>query len=273
MISFIDSIISGSGIRIIISPTVNATKWRLLRKVTDDFIDENDTGAFQVYEGTKHVVLDTTGIVNGVTYYYKSFEYVDNSWLATDSISSKSEYTVISVGIEPQMLLLERLKVGLAAEILAGTLNNTNGTIDVIMGPPPADYPRFPVVSLDVIEDKASNYFLATEYLDEHQDPKDYLESYGWVADIGLRICYYALNPDERIAGRLALIRIIQSNIPLMEQYGFMNASLSVFDHQNFGEYNAPVYYARAVLNGQYMSGIARDVKEITEIDTISIFE
>jgi hypothetical protein len=51
MIGFIQPIASGNAIRLLLSPVMGASNWRVLRKESDDFSGHDDPNAYLVYEG------------------------------------------------------------------------------------------------------------------------------------------------------------------------------------------------------------------------------
>lgn len=246
MISFIQSLPVGNALRILLNPTPGATRWILLRKSADNFTGFDDAAALPVLDsGVDTTVLDTTALANGTAYFYKEYALVNGAWVASATASAVPQSCLVSVAPDPLQLVRDRLEVGLAAEITKGFLAPQSGAISVLTAPPTFEDTRWPVVTVhlqsDTPIDRAIGEVLFPDLFDSGADTWE--SSEGWISQIALQVIAWSLNPDERIALRQAIRRVIQGNLPVFDNAGMVQIDFSQSDIDAVsGEYGAPVY-------------------------------
>ena len=127
----------GNALRLFITPPAGAVYWRVLRRTADAFTGASDAGAVVVADAcTDNAVLDVTGLVNGTPYYYRDYAWNGSAWLDPgQSASATPSTSYTGEAIDPQGIVRERVSLGLAAEVAAGRLKPTSGTIPVFTAP------------------------------------------------------------------------------------------------------------------------------------------
>lgn len=242
----------GTALRLFLSPPTGALIWRILRKGADDFTGPDDTGAVTVYEGDEPCVLDTTALQNGVPVFYRPYYWISGAWTdggATASGTPAASYADVSTDVHS--LVRDRLQDGLAEEVSRGTLSNALGYIQVFSAPPQlSDDLRLPVVTVELeSEDPAERAIGEDTTGDDFDGVHDFWDQdEGWLARVRLTITGWSLNPDERIALRQALRRLVVGNLPVFAAAGMQ---LVEFEqrHVDFlnGEFGAPLYQTAGV--------------------------
>jgi len=87
--------------------------------------------------------------------------------------------------------------------------------------------------------------------LQDFYDPglSDYIGTEGWLARFSMTVAGVSLNPDERIAMRKALRRIIQVNLPVFADAGMALVEFQQTDSEQFSENNAPLYFTNGAFS------------------------
>lgn len=244
MISLIQPVAAGNALRVFLAPPADATWWRLLRKVDDTFAGESDPDALLVQEGTDKVILDIAYLMNGTLYYYKPYYRVGDSWVAgpTATATPNAAYEDATTDVLP--LVRDRLDLGLQEELRRGSLSHAEGHIKVLTAPPLFEDVVWPLVTVhlqsEAPKERALGEMVGGDWLDPSSG--EWTESEGWLAQVQLTIMGWSLNPDERIALRQALRRIVVANLSVFDAAGMVEIEFQQQDTEDFGSYSAPVY-------------------------------
>lgn len=278
MISYAAPLPIGNAVRVLLAPAAGATRWRLLRKASAIFTDENDAAATVIYDGSDETnILDTGSLTNGTSYFYCSFELVGATWTpsAVVSISPTTAYDL--GGPDVLTLLRERIALGLAAAVAAGTLQPESGAIQVLTAPPLFEGTKWPVVSVHLQNDAPLDRAIGEEIVADKFDAiaGEWDESEGWISSVAIQIVAWAQNPDERIDLRKAIKNIVIGNLPVFDAAGMDLITLSQTDAEDFESYAAPVYQAISNFNcvaPQILSATVAPINDVT-IDGIDAAE
>lgn len=244
MISFAASLPIGNAVRVLLDPPSTAKKWRLLRKTTDTWTDQNDAAALLVYEGTEKNIVDNSTLTNGSTYYYAEFDFDGTSWTRAPSVAVTPATSYDLAGPDVLTLLRERLRLGLRAAVAANVIKPASGSISVFTAPPAEEDVKWPIVSvhvqMDASDQRGIGETVSPDIFDIDANKWD--ESEGWLSRWRLQIIGWSLNPDERIALRQVIKRIVLGNLPVFDGAGMVQIDFSQNDVEDFQTYNAPVY-------------------------------
>lgn len=254
MISSVRPLYAGNALQVTLAPPAGAVAWRLLRKPTNDFTDENDSNALNAFEGDDPIITDAEpGLVNEVPVYYKPFYFIAGAWQAGDALVGTPLATYDDQSTDVLRLVRNRLEDGLKVEVQRGTFAFENGRnyIMVLTSPPMAESVEFPVVTLhmeqDAPRDRGIGELVDADRLDEVSDL--WVEHEGWLADVNLSIIGWSLNPDERIELRKAIRRILVANLGVFAAAGINELAITFADVDAIsGEYQANVFQAVGTL-------------------------
>ena len=237
---------AGNALRVFLQPPAGATRWRLLRKLADDFTGPDDAYAAVVEDGQDATPMDADGLVNGITYYYRPYYWVSSAWQAGGTASAAPAASYQDQTPDVVSIVRDRLAAGLLVELQRGTLTHENGAIPVFTAPPAYDAARWPMVSVHLTsEDPAERFLGESVSSDVFSDAYgDWTEPEGYLAKVELAIIGWSLNSDERIQLRQALRRIVIANFPVFDSYGMVNVAFSQQDMEDFENYSSPVYQA-----------------------------
>lgn len=247
MIAMLQPLSVGNAIRVILDPPAAALRSRILRKVSDTFIDQSDPDALLVYEGTENSALDTVSLQNGTPYFYRAFYWNGTVWTSSASASGTPNATYEEVSSDVLTVVRDRLDQGLQIEVQRQTLVPQSGAIPVLTAPPVFQDTRWPVVTVHLLVDAPAERGLGEVLVPDAFDQAAGLwdESEGWLARVQLAVIGWSQNPDERIELRKALRRLIVANLPVFDANGIIQVEFSQQDVDMVtGEYPAPVYQA-----------------------------
>lgn len=244
-ISYLERIPVGNAVRVFVSPPTGATRWRLLRKTADTFAGQDDTSAAVIYDG--HIetsVLDWwVGLLNGTPYFYKLYSYVASAWVASATASIVPQATDSDASVDVLSIVRERIDLGLQVELARGKLQHKDGRIPVLTAPPLYENTNWPVVTVHVNSDASGERGLGELVSnDVFNDDEEWESSEGWLSRWNVGIQGWSLNPDERIALRKAIKRIVIGNLSVFDDAGMVQIDLSQQDAEEFERYSAPVY-------------------------------
>lgn len=236
----------GTALRLFLSPPAGAVRWRILRKGADDFTGPDDAAAFKVYEGDDKSVLDTQHLRNEVAAFYRPFYWIDGAWVSGPTASGTPVASYEDVSTDVLKIVRQRLEEGLAEEVKRGVLNHDLKYIPVYTAPPQVkDDLRFPLVTVLLESESPPGRGLGEDMTgDDFQSIGGvWQEAEGWLSDVRLEITGWSLNPEERIDLRKALRRIIVGNLPVFDDAGMVQVTLSAQDSNlTSGEYVAPLF-------------------------------
>lgn len=273
-ITLAQSLPCGNAARLILNPPAGATRCVLLRKLADTFTGWNDAGAVVVYDGEpQNAALDWSGLVNGTPYFYRLYALVSAVWLAGETRSVTPAAIDTDQSVDVLAIVRERIDLGLQVEVARGNLNNKNGRIQVLTAPPLYDHTAWPVVTVHVNSDASGDRAIGETMTEDvwHEDSWSWEASEGWLSRWSIGISGWCLNPDERIALRKAIKRIVLGNLSVFNDAGMLTIDLSQQDAEDFERYSAPVYLINGTLTCSAMSlnaaleGAIRDV-DVTQI-------
>jgi len=238
MISYISPLRPGNATHVFVSPPESATKWRLLRRTDDLFSGEDDAGAVLVEESNDTNIIDVEGLINGVLYYYKIYYFDGLVWTssATSSVTPNAIYE--GDDIDVLSILRDRLAAGLKVEAARNKLRPNSGEIKVMNAPPKYEDNAFPVVSIHLDSDSASEWATGSNLFVD-----DDVEGESWLARWQISIIGWSLNPDERISLRRAIKRVIAANYAIFSsKYGMQQIDFDQSDVEDMERFSAPVY-------------------------------
>ncbi len=277
MINLIEPLAIGNAIRVYLTPPAGAEYWRVLRKATDDIVDESDPGAIAVFEGDIRQFIDTEYLTNEQRVYYVPFYRVNGGWVRGQGNYGTPSATYEDYSTEVISVIRDRLEAGLTIEVQRGNLHSENGYIQVLTAPPSVNMNLvLPLVTL-TLEDESRDLRGIGEdtmgqYLDDESD--EVLEQMGWLAGVQIGIAGFAVNPDERIELRKAIRRIIVGNLDVFADKGLALPNLTLKDDDAVnGEYgDTPLYLVTGVFTciapvrvGHMSAGTITDVNaEVT---------
>ncbi len=243
MINLIQALPVGNALRIYLTPITGAIQWRLLRRTDNNFVNENDPGAALIVDTTgDKVVLDTQNLVNGTLYYYRAYYYDGSTWASSASMTATSAATYESGDVDVLSVLLDRLTLGLAEEVSQSRLFPNSGKIKVVNAPPQFEDTKFPVVTVHIDQDAPGERFVGEVVADDVFTNNAWTEAEGWLARWSLSILGWCMNPDERIALRKAIKRVLLANLPVFDGLGMDLVEFDFSDSEDLTSYPAPIY-------------------------------
>lgn len=235
----------GNALRVFLRPAAGAILWRVLRKETDDIASESDPAARRIYEGDDTSALDSSLLVNGVTYFYRAFYWNGTAWSGSASVGAAPVASYADASTDVLSVVRDRLDYGLQVEVARGALAPESGGIAVLNAPPVFEDTRWPVVTVH-LQDEASFARGIGEMIESDQFDAlegDWQGTEGWLAKVQLTICGWSQNPDERVELRKALRRIVAANLPVFDEHGIVNIDFRQQDMDSLGgEYPTNVY-------------------------------
>ncbi|EAO3412079.1 hypothetical protein F7430_22345 [Salmonella enterica] len=239
---------SGNAVRLLLAPPADARHWRILRNVKDDF-----TTAVQVYSGTDEMFVDTVGLVNEVTVFYRvEYTHADGSVTQSPSSWATPRATYEDYTTDVMELLRDRIEAGLAEEVKRGTLHNDLGYIQVLTAPPSLQNNlSLPLVTLILDAETPTERFISDDVDEDDfiEDSSEWVEQAGWLANVDISITGWSLNPTERIELRKALRRVLIANFNVFAARGIVLPQFNLSDSDAVsGEFDAPLY----LVNGSF---------------------
>jgi hypothetical protein len=274
MIAFARAMPAGNAVQIILSPPAGAVRWRVLRRLDAAFTGEADAGAVLIDDGREHAVMDVVGLTNGTTYYYRDYAQMeDGTWAAGAVATAVPAYSVTDSYDDVLVLVRDRLRMGLAAERAAGGFASTD-PVAVLTAPPQFSETAWPVVTVHLANDAQAERGLG-EYLDANFDADlgVWNDDEGWLSRVRLDIIVWALNPDQRIALRQAVRRVLQANLPVFDSRGIVQIEFSQSDVEDFQSYAALVYqtvFSFSCVAPQCVRSTTDDIEAVVLTEIIS---
>jgi hypothetical protein len=241
----------GNALRITLAPPDGSKLWNLLRNTTDSFAGPTDPNATLVAQSSETVLYDSIGLVNGTQYFYRAFYFDGMGGFSFDAVSATgtpgSNYFDDST--DALTLLRERLDVGIQNEIAAGRLTpgeHAGGVIKVLTAPPVFEQTQFPVVVVHLTSESPGEHGIGELIEQDTQDASgQWNETEGWIAHTVISVVGWCRNPDDRIAMRKALRRLVIGNLQVFYAAGLREVEFSQNDTEELtGQYGAPIYWA-----------------------------
>lgn len=241
--NLIQPISCGSAVRLVVQPTLGETRWRILRKETNDFTGQADPAAFVVHDGAERFLTDSRLLVNGITYHYALYGYAMGIWGSPVISTATPGATFEDLGIDAQELLRERIDVTLHAMIQRGQISPSKTTIPVMSIPFYQQGMDLPVVTVLFGGGSATGHALGEQVSGEYEDAGVWQSAQGWMESITLEVSVWSLNAAERNMLRHALEAAIAANLGVLEEQGLNMLEVnSVQDMEDFKSMNAPIY-------------------------------
>ncbi|ATI15632.1 hypothetical protein [Bordetella phage vB_BbrM_PHB04] len=257
----------GNALRVFLEPPAGARRWRILRKAADTFTGQDDPNAFLVYEGDERSALDSQHLQNGTLYHYRAYYWDGAAWTPSATATGTPNSTYEDCSTDVLTVLRDRLALGLQAEVKRGTLRAKDGAIKVLVATPIFEQTRFPVVSVHLLSESPAERGVGELIVPDFFDDDDWNEHEGWLAGVQIAFIAWSLNPDERIALRKALRRIIVANLPVFDANGFVKVEIAQQDVDAVsGEYPAPVFQAAGTFNCLAPVIVRDQVDPITDV-------
>lgn len=244
MISFAQPLPIGNAVKVLLAPSADAVKLRLLRKLADDFSGPDDPNAAVISEGLDRLVIDAASLVNGRPYYYRVYSFNGASWTAGETANVTPAASAEFIGPDPLVLVRERMEAGLKVEVSSGRISHANGYVPCLTAPPAFEGTHFPVVTVH-LKNGAPAYRGIGEMIggDYYGDDGEPMDGEGWEARYQIEIWGWVVNnADLRIALRQAIAKIVIGNLPVFEAAGMAEIEVSQSDLEDFESYGAPVY-------------------------------
>jgi hypothetical protein len=272
MISSVRPLYAGNALQITLVPPAGAVQWRLLRKETNTFTDQDDADALLAFEGHDHVITDAEpGLVNETPIYYKPFyELADGTWVTAPALSGTPQATYNDHSTDVLRVVRNRLEDGLKVECARGTFTLEGGrdAIAVYSAPPAQGAVDLPVVTVHLANDRAEATAVGELIVPDFKLPGgDWLEHEGREADVQLEIVGWCLNPDERIAMRQALRRLLMVNMGVFAAAGMNEIAFAFTDVDAInGEYAANVYQTMCTFTCKAPVVVTNQVAPIADV-------
>lgn len=276
-ISLVQPLPIGNAVWLFITPPPGALWWRVRRRtVATAFTGPDDAGAVLVADRCgDNAVLDDVGLVNDIAYFYRAYYRMPgDAWVESDIASGTPAATYRGDDIDPQTIVRDRLSAGLAVEVKRGVLKPKDGKVPVLTAPfAQPDKVVFPCVSVHLDSDSPSNRALGEMlYADDHEPGGGWTETEGWLSRVQLNIVGVSLNPDERIALRQAIQRIMTGNLPVFDAHGLVQCEFSQRDTEELEANNAPLYLTSGTFTCLAPTFVSDTVGEITDVDAALTF-
>ncbi len=280
-IIFLETLPIGHAIELTVAVAPNMCAWHVRRRTDPLFpVDPLDfTGCTLIHAEerppipwiTRAPLLDDTDIQHGIPYYYQVSGFDGDGWVSSTMRSITPQGRAFTQHPDPLTLLRDRLSVGLADEVQAGRLRPSSGRIPVLTAPPQADTTSWPVVTLHLESDAAAERYIGEQLdLDRRTPAGDWLESEGWLSRTEIRVIGWSQNPNERIALRLAIKRLIMGNLPVFAAHGLYTPDWSQQDSEDFQSFSAPVYQTVGSFSCLHAAAITAQVSAIHAITASS---
>lgn len=242
----------GNAIRVVLQPPSDALYWTVLRNTTGQFPGVEDPSSQLVYTGKMIAPLDFSDLQNGTTYFYCVFYWNGSSWTAAAPMSAEPAVAYIDSSTDAMSVVIGRLQAGVMNELDAGRLTANSGVIQVLSAPPIFNDTRFPVVTVHLISEAPAERGVGELLVGDQPDlinPSLWDVSNGWLARVQLAIIGWSQNPDERIALRMALRRLMVANLPVFDAAGMVEIDFNQQDVDAIsGEYPALIYQSLGTL-------------------------
>ena len=245
MITWIQPLMSGGAVKMILTPPVGAESWRVLRRTADAFTGQDDPGAVLVHDGADNMVVDATGLVNGVEYWYRAWWFDGAAWHDAGAKSVIPAYSIQDLTPDILVLLRDRLAAGLSAELALGHVSAQSGKIAVLTAPPQKEDTPLPLVTLQLTTEASADRVIGEDllgFIPCDEDYLDYGETEGWFESVRIDLMVWSLNPDERNTLRRIVRRLVQGNLPVLASAGAFNVVFSQSDTEDFETYGTPMY-------------------------------
>jgi len=234
MISAIQNLHIGNALRLFIEPPAGALRWRILRKGSDTFSGHADPSALVAYEGDLNVIVDSQSLSNETMAFYRPFYTTDgNAWTAGASAHGTPTADYEEFATDVLSIIRDRVEAGLKIECERGNFQPEAGYIQVMTASPAlTGNIRLPLVTVHMETEDSGERAIGDNISGDEFDQIgfDWNESEGWLADVRVTLIGWSVNSDERIELRKAIRRVIIGNMPVFQDEGMDQISLTQHD-------------------------------------------
>jgi hypothetical protein len=139
--------------------------------------------------------------------------------------------------------------------------------------PPVFEETNWPVITVHVASDGSGERAIGDLIFPDAFDPVAGLwnESQGWLARVQLTVVGWSKNPDERIALRKALRKIVIGNLEVFDSVGMIAIDFSQSDVDELSAYPAPVYQSMCSFSCEAPAGVAVTSDLIAVSPTVTV--
>lgn len=274
MISMVQKIPAGNGLRVWMTPPVSAKRIRLLRKESDSFSGVDDPGALRVSDGVEKTVTDVYALYNGIPVYYRAYYLVGSAWVASATVSATPAATFMDLSVDPLTVVRDRLELGFQVYVQRGSLQHERDYIPVLTASPQIEDVPLPLVTVHLAADAPDLRFIGELVANDvfSGDEGMWHSFEGGFSRTDLTIVCWSLNADERIVMRNALKTVLLANLPVFDAAGLLQVSWSFSDQEDFTTYAAPVYQAMCNFTCYAPSAVESVDPAIRDVVTTPIF-
>lgn len=264
---------AGNAIQFSIAPPVGAAGYRILRRTVDTFSGPSDPAADVLVDNAFDLgYIDIHNLINGQVYYYRVYyRRQDGTWLEEfDRAEGTPRAYYAGDDLDPQTLVAERLKAGLAVEVQRNPklANPETGKIQVVLAPFVLEnQAKFPIVSVHLEHDAPAERGIGEVlYPDRHNIPGGWQEISGWLSRVTLSIVGVTQNPNQRVMLRRAIARIIKANFSVFYGRGLDQIDFTQRDADDF-ENNTPLHMTMGSFTCIAPSYVTDVVGEIEDVE------
>ena len=227
-ITFSQALSCGNAVRLLVEPTSGETRWRILRKESDTFVDVNDPAAFLVMDGSDLFVTDARLLVNGIPYFYAVYgELTPGVWSVPVKVSVTPVATFEDASIDVQEIIRDRLDATLNSMIQRGRLVLSKNSISVMSIPFYQQGGELPVVTVLYASGSSVVRGLGEDVGTDYFDGSSWVNFQGWHSAVTLEVSSWSLNAQERNSLRRALEAAIAANLDVLEDQGLNMVEVS----------------------------------------------
>ena len=273
-IAYAQPLPSGNAAQIILNPAPGEVSWRVLRKVGDPlttaFSGPTDPAGLQVYDGNSRYINDFLGMVNGQPHCYAIFPrnaagaYV--APIAYAAVTPSQDFSDTSVDV--QELVRVRIEAVLAAMTNSGALVLSTPSIPVLSIPFYNQTTPLPVVTVLLGSDGSDTRSLGDALGAGEFDGVGWTGSDGWLSKVGIDICAWSLNGEERNELRKAIKAAVIASLGFFDDAGMVQVDLQLRDEEDFQSMNAPIFKTVGSFTCQAPSSVSTRSGWIATVDT-----
>jgi hypothetical protein len=267
MISFLLALAAGNAVSVILQPPQGAQKCSVLRKATNDIAGLSDPAATLVYTGSDTYFVDTSGLIDGLTYFYQPFYYDGAQWSAGAVASVVPQCSFEFIQTDVQTFLRDRIAAGLDAAVARQAIYPQSGVIPVLTASPVFEDVSFPVVTVHLQSDGSAERAVG-EVIGADARDESIGQFEGWLSRYQIAIAISSLSSDERITLRNLVKSIVQANLQVFEAAGMELIDLQFSDQEDFTTYNVPMFQSLGAFSCVAPASIQATVAPIEEIES-----
>ncbi len=266
MVSQINQMAAGNALQIVLQPPAGCRRWRLLRSTASVIPAFDDAASLLVHDGRESTLVDTDGLVNGTTYYYRAFYLVAGVWQASPARSAVAVSSFVDATNDHVEFVRQRLEVGMASLLARGVIATESGFIPVLASSPELERVVFPCLTVHLASDAPSMRGIGEEFAEDAPDGDGLKEFEGWLSALQFTIIGWGTNGDERKLIRRLLKATLMANLPVFDSVGMVEVDMTFADQEDFESYPAPIYQAVCTFSCKAPSLVARPVPVIRDV-------